>query len=188
MQGANECKAVAYYPPGSQKKEGFIQSVYYPAWLAKRAPAIVQSLTPITLLYSKDLTGYMREVDDAQIEATKAGKVASEFAYEFARTNYLVQAYNRTSAHLVLPLRLDISLGTSVCCVIKSDQGASLKIYGIVTGIMISLTAPEATPVTQLTLSGIRTENLAKSDIENPQDPVGLYESRWGGKGVGLYD
>lgn len=188
MQGANECKTIAYYPPGSKKKEGFIQAIYYPAWLAKRAPTTVTSITQLNLLYAKDLTGAKRDVGAAQEEAAKAGEISSKFAYEFAKTNYLVQAYNRTSAHLVLPLRLDISLGTSVCCVIKSDQGASLNIYGIVTGIQFSISSAEATPVTQLTLSGIRTENLFRDDIENPQDPVGLYESRWGGKGIRLYD
>ena len=189
MRGGSESKAIAYYPPGDKKGEGFTQTLAYPAWIARNDPLKIQNLPDINLLYAKQgkIGKVQEKVNKVQTEEEALRATSDKIAGEFTRATYLIQAYNRTSAHITLPFRMDIPLGASVYCELHEDKKTRMKLYGITTGITASLRIGSA-PVTQLTLSGIRPGKLVDDEIENPPDIVGFYSERWKGKGVNLYD
>lgn len=193
MQGANECKAIAYYPSGNYKKEGFTQTISCPEWLVRKFPNEVLNYTDAPLVYALKredgkVSKTAEQVEESQKKAAEIQKINKEMIYEYTRAVYLIQAYNRTSAHIVLPFRLDVSIGASICCTVHNDKKTKIKMYGIITGINLTLRSGSSPPITQLTVSAIRPGKIVNDPIENPSDSVGFYTEKWEGKDIKLYD
>ena len=179
--------SLSTYPPEEfcSNRSGFVSTITYPSWIGLPVENKIDQPSkqhrpednPDDLI--KDANTRLKELEGIK-------KIKQNIAEQFTRFAYLTQVYNSTWANITLPCRMDICPGAMVKCII--DNNIKYSFYGTVTGVMINILPGENTSNTQLSLTNIRVEELAKDDIENPQDSVGFYTKQWTGKGVTLYD
>ena len=180
--------SMSTYPPeeGCEQRSGFVSTITYPSWLG--LPVENKIDQPSKQYRPEDNPDKLvKDANERQEELEGIKKIKQTIAEQYTKFAYLTQVYSSTWTNITVPCRMDICPGAMVKCIIDNPS-IKYTFYGTVTGVTINMLPGTNTSNTQLTLTNIRVEDLAKDSIENPQDFVGFYTKQWTGKDVPLYD
>ena len=180
-------------------QEGYIKAISYPEWLIRGFPQMLpeKELNPMVYSFDEELQSAVEKAEKKKELFAKAHKnIMNTIGRGFVKASYIIQALNTTWATIVTPARMDICPGSMIDCFIpdnyKNDSNIALDLYGIVTGVVVSIISGTTASTTQITMSQIRPGTAVYDPIINPyrENPctTGFYSAPWLAKGVKLYD
>ena len=174
--------------------DGVIQIVPPPPWIANVKEVSYSMQTRSTLPTNDPATAMSNAQENekseaiaqnqAQLDAETAFAQSVDLCSAVAKQYYWLEQFRHRTASIVGKLRFDIAPGSTVCvegadAKLYGESGTADKLYGIVTGVILTVDLSSTTATTAFTLSHVRHQDEQKFGV--PFHPLYGEESRWVG-------